>query len=249
METIPEISEILLLDKQIVEFLEKRLILVKTIQERLSSCGATVNDVELTQLANVLALPESVFERQKRHELFQLILGFYRPFLEPAKLRCACLGDVGSFSHLAANRCFGPTAEYDLCNSMRFVFDLVASSQANYGVVALANSTSGNVHDNIALLTEFSTKGVRICREFAIKIEHALLVKDDIGKVKRIHSHEQALKQCEKKLALLVDELGLDSVEIIPFTSSTAAAKLASVDVTVGAIANGFAAKVWNLKI
>src|SRR6478752_2293428 len=77
-------------------------------------------------------------------------------------LRIGHLGPQGSYSHLAAERKFGASVEYDSLGSIEDIFDAVARRHCDYGLVPVENSTEGSV---TATLDQFIKSPVRVCAE------------------------------------------------------------------------------------
>ena len=112
----------------------------------------------------------------------------------PARTTVACQGAEGAYSHLAAEKLFSlPSILY--FNTFEAVFSAVDSGLCAYGVLPLENSTAGSINQVYDLMMRYPFSIVRSVR---LKIDHCLLTKKNIelGAVKEIFSHEQAIAQC-----------------------------------------------------
>lgn len=157
-------------------------------------------------------------------------------------LAVAYLGPAGSFSEQAAFEHFGRSVTGVSCVSFDEVFRAVEAGAANVGMVPVENSTEGAVNRSLDLLL---SSPVRILGERSIMIKHCLLAQDaTLSGVTRILAHPQALAQCQGWLNRNYPSLQRESV-----ASNSEAARLASLDPTVAAIASESAANTWGLQV
>lgn len=137
-------------------------------------------------------------------------------------IHIAFLGKRGSYSHLAA-RNYATRYQEQLielsCNSFEQIFEKVANSEADYGVLPLENTTSGSINEVYDLLqhTELSLVG-----ELAYPIKHCVLVneQDDLTQIDTLYSHPQVIQQCSRFIR------SLDRVHIEYCESSSHAMQL-----------------------
>ena len=137
-------------------------------------------------------------------------------------IHIAFLGKRGSYSHLAA-RNYATRYQEQLielsCNSFEQIFEKVANSEADYGVLPLENTTSGSINEVYDLLqhTELSLVG-----ELAYPIKHCVLVndQDDLSQIDTLYSHPQVIQQCSRFIR------SLDRVHIEYCESSSHAMQL-----------------------
>ncbi|HLU78027.1 MAG TPA: prephenate dehydratase [Burkholderiaceae bacterium] len=156
-------------------------------------------------------------------------------------LKVAYLGPQGSFSEQAAFEHFGHAVEPVRCDSFDEVFRAVEAGQADVGVVPVENSTEGAVNRTLDLLLNSPLK---IIGERSIKIHHNLLTQSGtMDGVTRIVAHPQALAQCRDWLTRHYPSIALDAA-----SSNSEAARMASEDPTVAAIAGDRAAHAWDLQ-
>lgn len=119
----------------------------------------------------------------------------------PSIATVCCQGVEGAYSQIAACRLFDvPRITY--APTFEGVFQAVASGEVEFGVVPIENSTAGSVNAVYDLLGRHRCSIVRALR---LRIEHDLLAPAgaDLGDIREVVSHEQALSQCANYLAQL----------------------------------------------
>ncbi len=157
-------------------------------------------------------------------------------------LTVAYLGPQGSFSEQAALEHFGHAVTRLRCDSFDEVFRAVEAGQANVGMVPVENSTEGAVNRTLDLLLNSPLK---VLGERSIKIHHNLMTQSGtLDGVTRVMAHPQALAQCQSWLTQHYPKLVRDAA-----SSNGEAARIASSDPTVAAIAGSTAAQAWNLQV
>lgn len=171
--------------------------------------------------------------------LFREIMSHCLALEEPIKV--AFLGPKGTFTQQAAIKHFGHGVEIKSQASIAAVFREVESSNAQYGVVPVENSTEGVVTHT---LDNFVDSSLFICGEVELRIHHNLMAKDANVEPKKVYSHAQSLAQCR----LWLDE-HYPNVERIAVNSNAKAAKLALEDDTAFAIAPMAAAELYDLHL
>jgi len=111
----------------------------------------------------------------------------------------ACQGTEGAYSQKICQRMFDfPTILY--MKSFDDVFAAVEKGMCPYGILPIENSTAGSVTQVYDLMEKHKFHIVRSARQ---KIDHRLLAMPgaELGKIREIVSHEQALRQCSEFLA------------------------------------------------
>jgi chorismate mutase/prephenate dehydratase len=157
-------------------------------------------------------------------------------------LTVAYLGPNGSFSEQAALEHFGHAVTRVPCDSFDEVFRAVEAGQADVGMVPVENSTEGAVNRTLDLLLN---SPLRVLGERSIKIHHNLLTQSgSLDGVTRVMAHPQALAQCQQWLTRHQPDLARDAA-----SSNAEAARIASTDPAVAAIAGLTAASAWNLQV
>jgi chorismate mutase/prephenate dehydratase len=158
------------------------------------------------------------------------------------QLRVAFLGPLGTFSHQAAREQFGARSLLSPVGSFAEVFDEVEHGRADYGIVAVENSTEGMVP---ATLDRFVTSPLTIKAEVLLRVEQCLLSKSgDARRIRRIVSHPQSFGQCRSWLAQHYPD-----VRQVETASNAHAAQLASRDPRSAAIAGRVAAEQYGLRV
>ena len=193
---------------------------------------------------------KEILERMKRLNTGpfpgEALRAIYREILSASlsleqSLKVAYLGPSATFTHLAAQRQFGSSAEYLPETTIKAVFEAVMRRNAQYGVVPIENSTEGMVNYTLDM---FIDSNLKIASEIMLEISHNLLSK--IGKmsnIKKIYSYPQATAQCREWL-----EQNLPHIPIVEETSTAAAARHASKDPSSAAVASELAASIYRLK-
>jgi prephenate dehydratase len=111
------------------------------------------------------------------------------------KLRVGFQGELGAYSELAAETIGMPVP----FPSFERVFDAVLKQQVDCATIPIANAVAGIVKENAQLLWRCQRR-VKIIAEVMIPISHCLigLPESTIEKATEVHSHWQALAQCQK---------------------------------------------------
>ncbi|HDH06127.1 MAG TPA: prephenate dehydratase [Nitrospirae bacterium] len=229
------------LDLKILELLNKRTEVVLEV-------GKTKQDKHLKVYS-----PErerAILERLKEKNsgpfptdtlrlIYEEILSASLALQQPLKV--SYLGPSATFTHLAAKRQFGSSADYMPESTIKEVFDSVSRDKARYGVVPIENSTEGIVNYTLDM---FVDSDLKIAFEIMLPISHNLLSKT--GKkadIKKIYSHSQARAQCRGWL-----ESNFPGIPVIEELSTAAAAKRVSKDTSAAAVASELAASEYNLQ-
>lgn len=189
---------------------------------------------ERLQRLNTGPFPDDALKTIYR-EIFSASLSLEEP------LKVAYLGPPATFTHLAAKRQFGTSAEYLSEATIKAVFETVQSGDAQYGVVPIENSTEGVVSSTLDM---FIDSDLKIASEIMLEISHNLLSKTGkMNNIKKIYSNPQATAQCRDWL-----EQNLPGIPVIEELSTAAAAKRVSRDSFSAAIASELAASIYKLK-
>jgi len=157
-------------------------------------------------------------------------------------MTAAYLGPRGSFSEQAAQEHFGRAVAGLPCPSFDEVFRAVEAQQADVGMVPVENSTEGAVNRTLDLLLN---SPLQILGERSLVIRHCLLTRHGtLDGVTRILAHPQALAQCQGWLNQHLPGMARDAA-----ASNAEAARMASEDPRVAAIAGEIAAAPWGLQL
>ncbi|HYT69601.1 MAG TPA: prephenate dehydratase [Vicinamibacterales bacterium] len=133
-------------------------------------------------------------------------------------MRIAYQGEPGAYSEAAA-LAFDPEATPFPCRSFEDVFQAVSDGTVARGILPMENTIGGTIHRNYDLLVEHE---LPIVGEVQLKVDHCLLALPGvrIDDVRVVHSHPQALAQCERFLR------GLPNVQIEAVYDTAGGAKL-----------------------
>lgn len=151
-------------------------------------------------------------------------------------------GLPASYADIAAKDLF-PHAQRIPQNSWEDVFHAVLDGKADIGVVPVENSTAGTVNEVYDLLEQY---GLYITHSHIKRIRHCIAACKgaSFDTIKEVHSHPQALRQCQQ----YIKQHNLTPVE----ESNTAVAAHAiaqSGDLTRAAICSEAAARLYGLEI
>jgi len=155
-------------------------------------------------------------------------------------MRVGVLGPVGSFSHVAALRAVHADTLM-FFDSISSVFEGVSRGEVELGVVPLENSLEGSVGETLDCLL---SADVYIVHELVLEIRHNLLsLSSSVERIEKVLSHPQALAQCRSFLK------ELRGVEQVATSSTSEAARLATLDTCTAAIASHEAATQYGLNV
>ncbi len=154
----------------------------------------------------------------------------------------AFLGPVGTFSEQAVYQQFGHAIQALPCVSIDEVFRATEAGTADFGVVPIENSSEGAINRTLDLLLQTS---LAISGELAIPVQHSLMSKSgNMDGITRICAHSQALAQCQAWLNQHYPHIERHAV-----ASNAEAARMASGDTSVAAIASEIAGQQYNLGV
>jgi prephenate dehydratase len=157
-------------------------------------------------------------------------------------MRVAFQGERGAYSEEAAAALYGEV-EVVPCSTLRDVFETVSAARADGGVVPVENSQAGSINETYDLLLEHA---LFIVRELDLRIRHYLfaLPGQTLGSIRQVHSHPQALAQCEEFLRK-------HDFEPIPANDTAGSARIvASQNLNgVAAIAGRRAGEIYHLSM
>ena len=158
-------------------------------------------------------------------------------------MRIAYQGEPGAYSEAAA-LAFDPGATPLACRGFEDVFQAVSSGTTARGIVPMENTIGGSIHRNYDLLVEHE---LPIVGEIQLKVDHCLLALPGVTleDVKVVHSHPQALAQCERFLR------SLEGVHVEATYDTAGSAKIVKEQglKDTAAIASERAAQVFGLDI
>lgn len=234
-------KEIDKIDRQLLELLNKRGTFALKIGETKRKKGLLFYDPvrEKNIINNLAKINRGPFPDETIKSLFREILSATLALQESQKI--SYLGPEGTFTHLAAIKYFGSFVQLEPLDSIKNIFEYVEKGISKFGVVPIENSNEGTVTLTLDMFMQYD---VKISGEIIIPISHHLLsLSGNRDKIKKIYSHPHAKAQCREWL-----NRNLPNIAIYDVSSTAEAAKQASSDEEVAAIASEFAANLYGLK-
>lgn len=229
------------IDLKILDLLNKRTKVVLDIKKAKKDKRLNIHSPEREKriLERLTKLNPGPFPNDALKALYREILSASLSLQQPLKI--AYLGPAATFTHLAARRQFGSSAEYIPESTIKAVFEAVARGKAQYGVVPIENSTEGVVNYTLDM---FMDSDLNMASEIMLQVSHNLVSKTGRkSDVKKIYSYPQATAQCRNWL-----EENFPGIPIIEEPSTAAAAREVSKDPSAAAVASELAATVYKLK-
>jgi chorismate mutase/prephenate dehydratase len=232
------------LDEQLQALLNQRAQLARAAASSKQPQGRAVDFYRPEREAQVL---RQALERNRgplRNEeivrLFREIMSACLAQEEPLKV--AFLGPEGTFTQAAVLKHFGHSVRALALPTVDEVFQEVEAGHADFGVVAIENSSEGTITNT---LDRFLASPLRICGEVELRIHHCLMGKmTSLQGIVRVCSHSQALGQCRGWLAE-----HLPDAERVAVASNAEGARRARDEQGTAAIAGETAAEVYGLNL
>lgn len=226
------------IDAQILDLLNQRAAHAHSIGEIKGGGVVYRPEREAQVLRRIKSLNQGPLSSESVARLFREVMSECLALERP--LSVAYLGPEGTFTQLAAIKHFGHAAHTVACASIDEAFRLVESRAHDYVVAPVENSTEGAVGRTLDLML---ASPLKICGEVVLRIHHHLLRRgNDAEPVRRVYAHAQALAQCHEWL-----NKNLPGVERLSVGSNAEAARLASIENGVAAIAGQAAAERYTL--
>jgi chorismate mutase/prephenate dehydratase len=230
-------------DTKIVKLIAERMRIAQEIGREKGKQGKQVEDAarEKRVLENVrrIARKESVNQEE--------IEGIYKQIVTISKgvqeAVVAFQGEIGAYGEEAAFQFFGSLIQVKPCESLDDVFKVVEQGEAQFGVVPIENSLEGSISRVYDLFLDSSLK---VCGETELRVSHCLITNPEaqLGLIKRVYSHPQALAQCRAFLKHL-------DCELIPTYNTAASVKMIKEQGITdgGAVASARAAEIYGMKV
>ena len=160
----------------------------------------------------------------------------------PGRQKIAYQGEPGANSHMACRDVY-PDYEPVPYRTFEEGFAALEGGEADLAMIPVENSTAGRVAD-IHLLLPYAS--LHIIGEYFLPVRHCLLgvPGTDVGQLKTVHSHPQALDQCRETLRSL-------KLQAVPGADTAGSAREVAEwgDPTRGAIAPRLAAEAYGLEV
>ena len=254
-------------DAEIVALYEKRMRLAEQVAEYKISTGKKVLDKERekSKLDKIKEFATTDFTKCGVTELFEQIMAMSRKRqyqmltehgildkpgfdavekLPVKKAKIVFQGVEGAYTQVAMKRFFGENIDSVHVETWRDAMEAIKSTEADYAVLPIENSSAGIISQNYDLLVEYDHS---IVGEQIIKIDHCLLgtPEAELSDIKQVHSHPQALMQCSAFL-----ETNREWNNIAEQNTAIAAKKIKEDGkVSEAAIASRLTADIYGLKI
>lgn len=230
------------IDAQVIALLNRRAAIALEVGEVKKQYNAPVFRPEREQqvISRLQALSDGPLEGDHISAIWREIMAASRSLEQP--VTAAYLGPAGTYSEEAMYEYFGHSIGGLPCPSIDEVFRSVEAGGAQFGVVPVENSSEGAVSRTLDLLLQSQ---VSIGGELALPIRHNLLTQTGaLTGVVRVCAHAQALAQCQRWLAAHLPHIERQAV-----ASNAEAARMASLDPTIAAIASDRAASFYGLQV
>ncbi len=235
------------IDQQIQLLLNQRALCAKKVADAKLADIQEGEDVifyrperEAAVLRKVMDRNQGPISNEEMARLFREVMSICLALEQP--MRIAFLGPEGTFTQAAALKHFGHSVKTVPFSSIDEVFREVDANSCHYGVVPVENSTEGVISHTLDMLIESPLK---ICGEVSLRIHHYLMSSaESLSAIKKIYSHQQSFAQCRDWL-----DSRLPNVDRITVSSNAEAARLASQEEGVAAIASNAAAEIYQLHL
>ncbi len=231
------------IDGEIISLLEERQASARAIGEQKRRLGAPVVDRarEAEIIRGLAARGGRYLTNRHIQHIFKEIISAARSVQRETVV--AYLGPEGTFSHLAALSHFGGSTRLRSAKSLDEVFELVHQGEGECcGMVPAENSSEGSIQRTLDLLYEYD---IKIVGECFLDVSHSFLTREkDLGRVRKVFSHEMALAQCRSWL-----KEHLPGVTVEKVASTGIAAQMASHAPGAAAVGNAGAAGAYGLDI
>lgn len=249
-ETAPAINPALLplrnqidaIDRELLALLNRRAALAQAVGEVKKKEGSVAfrPEREAQVIDGLKAVNSGPLQTSSVAPIWREIMSACRALETPT--RVAYLGPAGTFSEEAAIGYFGSSIVKVPCASIDEVFRATTAGAADFGVVPVENSTEGVVARSLDLLL---TEPLFIIGETSLAVRQNLLRRENsLNGISAVCAHPQALAQCHGWLSY-----HLPNVERHPVASNAEGARLASLDVSVAALASERAASEFGLHV
>jgi chorismate mutase/prephenate dehydratase len=149
-----------------------------------------------------------------------------------------CQGVKGAYSHIACKKIFGD----DNPVFVRTFEEVCRNTQeGGMGILPFENSTAGLVNGIIDYLLKYNLN-IIYAKTFEIRHNLCAVRGTEIGDIKKIFSHQQALLQCSDFL----NKLNAEQIETV---NTAASAQMASLQNGSAAVCSEEAAKLYGLEV
>jgi prephenate dehydratase len=162
----------------------------------------------------------------------------------PARRLVAFQGELGAFSHAAAQKLLGNSVDAIPKPSFKEVFEALKAGRVQAAVLPMENTLHGSVHENYDHLLEFN---FHVLGETSLRISHQLIAMPGtrFNHVQRVFSHPVALNQCREFFRKN------SNIEPVPFYDTAGSVKMLAEEKppASAAIASATAAAIYGGRI
>lgn len=235
-------EEIDRIDQEILTLLSKRGGLALKARDFKEALNLPLYDPNREQaiIERLISLNQGPFSDDALKDVFREVVRVCRSLEQPFHI--AFLGPPASFTHNASLDRFGPSGLYEPMGTIEEVFEAVEHRRVDVGVVPIENSIEGGV---TATLDKLAYTEACVIEERILPVELALLGCDtDLGSIREVYSHPQALGQCRQWLLK-----NLPRASMVPAESTAKASMLVKDRKGTAAVASKLAAKLYGLKV
>lgn len=241
--TLPELRALIdAVDLELLQLLNKRAGYAHEVGEikRLEGSVVFRPEREAQVISTLQDANEGALKDDNIAVIWREIMSACRALEAPQ--RVSYLGPFGTFTEEAALRFFGSSIHKIPCTTFDEVFHAATCGNAQYGVVALENSTEGVVTRTLDLLLH---SPLHIVGEISLLIRHQLLrTTDSLDGIEVVLAHPQALAQCQEWL-----NTHLPHAERRAVSSNAEGARLAATNPAWAGIASERAGSEFGLHI
>lgn len=229
------------IDDQLIELLARRADVSRNVgkvkQREGGSVYAPAREAEIFD--RLVHRAEGRLSPENIRAIWGEILSGSRSLQRPLKI--AFLGPRATFGHQAALQRFGSTATYVPAASHTDVVTEVERGNADLGIIAIENSTTGPVVESQDRLVETR---LQVCDEVTLPVSLCLLARCSQAEIQTVYAHPQAIAQSLTWVAQ-----NLPGRNVMPLTSNGLAAERASQEEGAASISPKLAAEEYGLNL
>jgi chorismate mutase/prephenate dehydratase len=242
-QTLPELRvQIDAVDLELLALLNRRAALAHEVGEikRIEGSAVFRPEREAQVIGSLQSANTGALKSDNIAVIWREIMSACRALEAPQ--RVAFLGPAGTFTEEAALRFFGSSIHRVPCANFDEVFHAATSGAAEFGVIAVENSTEGVVTRSLDLLLN---SPLHIVGEISLLVRHHLLRSSlSLDGIEVVLAHPQALAQCQQWL-----NTHLPHAERRAVSSNAEGARLAAGNPNWAGIASERAASEFGLHI
>jgi chorismate mutase / prephenate dehydratase len=232
------------IDAQILQLINQRALCALEVARTKQAEGETGSfyrpDREAQVLRRIKEMNPGPLSAETTVQLFRELMSACLALEKP--LDVAYLGPQGTFTQQAVFKHFGRAVNGVPVPTIHDIFQEVDAGHCQFGVVPVENSTEGVIAHT---LDRFIDSTLQICGEVEIRVHQNLLGKmENLAEIREIVSHQQSLAQCRLWLSN-----NLPGIECRAVNSNAEAARLATLNPGMAAIAGQVAADFYQLNV